>query len=95
MSKRQLRRAVMDSLQAALDSEIRDPLLEDVYLFDVVEEPSGRFTALFATNHNVSVARDAVVRAQPIFRLVLARRLARKRVPSIDFEVIPGGNTDE
>ena|SRR5688500_2253929 len=87
----QLRVAIRRALTAALGCDVDDPLLDELHVHDVLVEPGGSFSALFATRRidSLDLAQDRLREAAPVFRLALARALARKRVPQVTLYVVP------
>ena len=87
----QLCTAIRHALTSAIDCDVDDPLLYDLYVYDVVLEHDGNYAALFATDDVAGIeAKQARLRdAAPIFRRALATALSRKRVPTVALFVVP------
>lgn len=87
----QLRVAIQRALSTALDCDVDDPLLDDLYVDDVVVEPGGSFAALFVTERvqELDSIQERLREAAPVFRTALADSLTRKRVPNVTLFVIP------
>src|SRR5262245_19709210 len=87
----QLRAAIRRVLASALACDVDDPMLEALYVHDVVAEPGGSFAALFATANGSAIdeLQSRLRDAAPVFRTALAHALARKRVPQVTYFVVP------
>lgn len=86
----QLSAAIERALQTSLACDVEDPELDDVTL-DRVEPVPGGFIAVFFTNRLelVRQLQERVRDQSHIFREALARDLARKRVPTVSYVVVP------
>lgn len=93
----QLRVAIRRALTVALDCDVDDPLLDGLYMHDVVSAPGGSFAALFATDHvdQIDAMQERLREAAPVLRTALADALMRKRVPIVAFYVIPADRAEQ
>ncbi len=93
----QLRVAVRRVLSAALDCDVRDPLVAKLRVHDVVVTPGGALVALFATEDAASIdaAQARLREAAPVFRAALARGLTRKKIPQVALYVVPQPRMEE
>lgn len=87
----QLCTSIRHALGRAVDCDFDDPLLDDLYVHDVVLTGDGSYAAIFATDDVARIdEKQARLReAAPIFRRALSESLTRKRVPNVAFFVVP------
>jgi ribosome-binding factor A len=87
----QLCAAVHDAITDAMSSDIHDPSLLALTFMEVRPSADGAFMALFIASpgEDAEVLHDRLRSAAAVFRLAMARRLTRKRVPSVHLYVVP------
>lgn len=87
----QLRAAIRRALVRALECDVHDPRLDGLTLVDVIADPGGTWSALFASTRldDLDDLEQRLRDAAPVFKRALAGALARKRVPQVAFYVVP------
>ena len=96
----QLCAQVERSLALTLAGDCQDPILNNLYVYDVIPAPDAsrllvRVSCRLASLDELAAVYDALTRAKGLMRTAIAAELNRKRTPELSFVVITPEQEEE